>query len=272
MNRRWLCRFGIAVACVASAPLVRAELTNCAGLNAHPADYKVVLDDFSFTTLAAQNDTDLSALKDRLQFNLNGQIESLKAAARRLDVNLQVPLRLVFCAGRKPSISGNEFTAALAERLSDERVVVEMWGTLDLASGGGQMPLPRATIGYAIPPVQHYVNETEAPPLHLVAYPKTGGAQSVEELENLPELVAFALVGLGTKATRANRYDLAVWSFTRAQAGIVDAQLAGTNADLDALLAYIIRAACNTRASARVDQNYSGPLKLVPAQTCTGTP
>jgi hypothetical protein len=229
-----------------------------------------VLDDFAFASAAAQANAGLAALRDTLQFNFAGQLDVLRAAARQLDRNMQVPMRLVFCAGRQPSLDGSDFTAARAEQLSDERVVVEMWGKLDLSAVAGGTPAPTARIGYVIPPVQHYVDEADAPPVHVLAYPKTGAAGSIAELENLPELQAFALVGLGTKASRANRYDLAVWAFNRAEAGIADAKLAGVNPRLDALLTYVKRAACETRTSARKDPDYKGPLTLVPAQACSG--
>lgn len=265
---RWPQLAGILVLLLASATSAHAQLKNCANLNANPGDYKVVLDDFSFASAAAKENVELAALRDRLQFNFNGQLEALKASARQLDRTMQVPMRLVFCAGRQPSFDGSDFTAALAERLSEERVVVEMWGRLDLSAVAGGALAPSARIGYVIPPVQHYIDENDAPPMHVLAYPKTGTAGSIEELENLPELPAFALVGLGTKAAKANRYDLAVWAFTRAEAGIIDAKLAGANPRLDTLLTYVKRAACQTRASAGKDLNYKGPLTLVPAQPC----
>lgn len=268
MNTRILSRLASALLCFALAAPAYAQLKNCASLNSNPSDYKIVLDDFSFASGAAQQNADLAALRDRLQFNLNVQLDALKASARQLDRTLQVPMRPVVCAGRQPSLDGSEFTDALAERLSDGRVVVEMWGTLDLRAANGGVPMPRAMIGYAIPPVQHYFSESEAPAIHLLAYPKQGGGQTVEELENLPELPAFALVGLGTKALRANRYDLAVWAFTRAEAGIRDALLAGSNSNLDALRGYVQRAACTARQQAHADAAYAGALKLVPAQPC----
>jgi DNA-directed RNA polymerase subunit K/omega len=250
--------------------VAHAGLKNCDNLNANPGDYKVVLDDFAFASEAAQANAQLAALRETLQFNFTGQLDLLRAAARQLDRNMQVPMRLVFCAGRQPSLDGSDFTAARAEQLSDERVVVEMWGKLDLSSAAGGTPAPSARIGYVIPPVQHYVDEEDAPPVHVLAYPKTGSAGSIEELENLPELPAFALIGLGTKAAKANRYDLAVWAFNRAEAGIADAKLAGVNPRLEALLSYVKRAACETRSSARKDPSYKGPLTLLPAQPCGG--
>ncbi|HEX7114707.1 MAG TPA: hypothetical protein VF193_06215 [Steroidobacter sp.] len=262
--RAW--RFVIAcLSCLVLAP-AKADLTNCASLNANPGDYKVVLDDFAFSSSAAQQNADLAALRERLQFNFTGQLDFLEASARQLDRSLNVPMRLVFCRGRQPSLDGSEFTDLLAERLSDERVVVEMWGRLDLRTSEDGTPTPVARIGYVIPPVQHYADDHEAPPLHLLAYPKSAEARFLEELENLPELPAFALVGLGTKAAKANLYDLAVWAFTRAQAGILDAQVAGANPRLELLLAYVKRSACQTRQRAKRDAAYEGPLKLVPEE------
>jgi hypothetical protein len=261
---------GIFAALIAHA--AHGALVNCAALSANPGDYKVVLDDFAFASDPARNNADLAALKNRLQFSFNGQLDALRISAAKLDKNLQVPMRLIVCTGRQPSLTGEEFTDALAERLSDQRVVVEVWGTLDLAGSAGAAPAPRAMIGYAIPPVQQYVPANEVRPIQLLAYPKSGGARAIDELERLPELSAFALVGLGTKASRANRYDLAVWAFSRAETGIADSKLRGTNADLDSLLVYVKHAACLTRAGARTDPGYVGALRLVPAQNCTDKP
>lgn len=253
-----------------AAGAAHAELKNCDTLSDNPGDYKIVLDDFSFASPAAKANTQLAALGETLQFNFTGQLDALRASARQLDRALQVPMRLVVCVGRQPALDGSDFTAARAEQLSDERVVVEMWGKLDLTAAAGGALSPSARIGYVIPPVQHYVDEADAPPVHVMAYPKTGAVGSIAELENLPELPAFALIGLGTKAAKANRYDLAVWAFTRAEAGIADAKLAGANPRLEALLAYVKRTACETRTTARKDPNYKGPLTLVPAQACAG--
>lgn len=244
----------------------QAQLMNCANLNANPGDYKVVLDDFAFATPAAKENPQLAALRDTLQFNFNEQLDRLKESARQVDRISQVPMRLVFCAGRQPALDGSDFTDALAERLSDERVVVEMWGRLEL-SGAGATPAPSARIGYVMPPVQHYVKNS-APPMHVLAYPKPGTSSSVEQLESLRELSAFAFVGLGTKAARANRYDLAVWAFNRAEAGIVDAKAGGANPRLDLLLTYVQRSRCETGVAARNDVNYKGSLTLVPPERC----
>lgn len=250
----------------------RAALTNCALISTSPSDYKIVLDDLSFGSEAAKNDAFLSGLQARLRFALMSQLNEIRASAKVLQSSLQVPLTLVACDGRKPSAFGNEFTKALAENLSNERVVVEMWGTLDLRTSASGVSTPHALIGYTIPPVQHYVREDVPAHLYVLEYPKKGAARSPEELENVAELYPFALVGLGTKAAKARLYDLAVWAFTRAEGGIQDARLTGSNSGLDALMAYVKRSSCMTRASALTDPNYAGPLKLIPSQPCAVEP
>lgn len=79
-------------------------------------------------------------------------------------------------------------------------------------------------------------------------------------------------MGLGIKAARASRYDLAVWAFTRAETEIADAKLGGTTLDTAALLVYVKKSACQVRELALVDPNYFGALKLIPPQPCTGGP
>lgn len=254
---------------LAGVGAAHAELKNCE-LDANPGDYKVVLDDFAFASAAAQANSQLAGLRESLQFNFDTQLDLLRAAATQMDRKMKVPMRLVFCAGRQPALDGSDFTPARAERLSDERVVVEMWGKLDLNAAAGGTPAPVARIGYVMPPVQHYVDEEDAPPLHVLAYPKKGAAGSIAELENLSELQAFALVGLGTKAFRAKRYDLASWAFNQAERGITDAKFGGANPRLDALFAYVKRARCETQSSARKDPDYKGSLILVDDKDCSG--
>jgi hypothetical protein len=264
-------RIAAMIAAVMGMRVAHADLINCAALSENPGDYKVVLDDFAFVSVPASKKANVGALRDRLQFNLSGQLDALRIAAQKLNRNLQVPMRLVFCTGRRPSVSGSEFTDELAERLNDNFVVVEVWGSLDLTPASGTDQTPRAIIGYVIPPVQHYVPASELRPIQIFTYAKSHGDE-LQEQDNLPELSAIALVGLGTKAARASHYDLAVWAFTRAETGIADAKIGGTNADVDSLLRYVKLAACQTRAQAKVDAVYSGALKGLPAQSCTRAP
>jgi hypothetical protein len=259
---------GILVAALLVAAPASAELRNCPKLAGDTNAYKVVLDDFSFASTAAGNDPDLAALKNDLQFNFGAQLRTITSAAQKLNRDLAVPLVVVECPGRQPSLDGQEFTPELAETLSDNRVVVEMWGRFDLRNDTVGKTTRRATVGYVIPPVQHYAGSEDAPPIHVLDYPKSGTVVAAAELTNLPEMPAFALVGLGTKAARAKRYDLASWAFNRAEGSLLDAQRAAANPDLEALLDYVRREACKVRADARRDSTYTGPLKLAPDRTC----
>lgn len=259
---------GFLVAAMLAAASADAQLRNCPKLAGDTNAYKVVLDDFSYANTAAGNDADLAALKNDLQFNFGAQLRTITSAAQKLNRDLAVPLVVVECKGRQPSLDGQEFTPELAESLSDSRVVVEMWGRFDLRSDTGGATTRRATVGYVIPPVQHYARSDDAPPIHVVDYPKSGVASAAAELTNLPEMPAFALVGLGTKAARAKRYDLAAWALNRAEGGLLDAQGAVASPDIDALLGYVRREACRVRADARRDGAYAGPLKLGPDRAC----
>jgi hypothetical protein len=106
-----------------------------------------------------------------------------------------------------------------------------------------------------------------------VNYPKPGATGAIEELESLPEITAFALVGLGADAAHANRYDLAAWAFNEASTAIGNVKKAGTNADVEALLAYVTLRACETRNRARKDSNYHGAIKINRAlENCGAAP
>lgn len=247
-----------------------AQLADCQALGAGSEAYKVVVDELSFATGAAAGPVSVLNLKERLEFNLSTQLEEFRGDVTALGVRPAIDLGLITCPGRRPSLHGTEFTAQRVETLSDQRVVVELWGTLlnggDAASGG-----PRAMIGYVIPPVLHYLPAPNAPGRFLIQYPKADGGPA-DVLRNLPEASAFALVGLAVKARRARKYDLAVWAFGRSEGRIKDAQQSGGAVELGSLLAYVRTAACETRQSARLDAQYTGPIKLTLPETCGGSP
>ena len=118
-----------------------------------------------------------------------------------------------------------------------------------------------------IPPVVHYLPNGAALGRFSVQYPKNGGDPAAA-LQKLPEASAFAMVGLGLKAFKANKYDLATWAFGRSEASIRQAQEFGGTAELGSLLKYVQHAACEVREKARGDANYGGPLLLTPREQC----
>jgi hypothetical protein len=249
------------------APAVHADLQNCANISANPTDFKVVLDDLALATAATPN-ADISDLNVRLRFNFMGEIDALKRSAVAINRDLKVPLRLVFCQGRQPSLTGDEFSDELARRLAGDKVVLEMWGQVGVSAVANGAPSALATIGYTLPPVQTFVDRAAAPPLLFMRYPKTGANIAIQDLESLPELKIVVLVGLGTQAVRGNRYDLAVWAFERADALFRAAKLASVNTELDQLSAYARLKACETRNAARQDPGYMGSLKVSALENC----
>jgi len=250
--------------------LGHAQLADCPVLGSGSQAYKVVMDELSLAAGANANSEAVRNLKELLTFNLSTQIEEFRRDVETLRVSPAVELGLIDCPGRRPSLNGTEFTPQRVETLSDQRVVVELWGTL-LAGGDDDAGAPRAVVGYVIPPVLHYRSAPAIPGQFLVQYPKAGG-NAGDVLQKLPEASAFALVGLATKARKARKYDIAAWAFTRSEDRIRDAQQSGGTAELDRLLAYVRQAACETRQSARTDGLYTGALKLTPRENCGVSP
>jgi hypothetical protein len=248
----------------------QAQLADCAELGAGSRNYKVVLDDLSFTTSAEAAGSGSANLKNLLTFNLSTQLAEFEKDVQELATEPPVELRVVNCLGRKPSLNGAEFTPQRIVNLSDQRVVVELWGTL-LDQGAGAAAGPRAMIGYVIPPVFVPGAGATAPARFLIQYPKAGGG-SPDVLHKLPEASAFALVGLAVHAKKARKYDLAVWALGRSEGSIREAQRSGETDELKRLSAYVKATACQTRKSARADAQYKGPLKFAGSDDCGVSP
>ena len=246
-----------------------AQLAECAALGGGSGGYKVVIDEISWADVPDASKPSLENLKQRIAFTLNTQLQEFQSDVASQKLNPAVGLGLVNCVNRRPSMSGAEFTSARVETLNDQRVVVELWGSLLVPAENPARP--HAIIGYVIPPVVHYLSDAAIPGQFLIKYPKDGQS-AADAVEKLPEASAFALVGLAVKARKALKYDLAVWAFNLSEGRIHDAQKSGNTAALGKLLAYVRLAKCQTRESARADAQYRGPLTLTPKETCVEAP
>jgi hypothetical protein len=249
--------------------LAAADLKECAELGAGSGHYKVVIDELALPADSSAAASALADLKQRIAFTLSTQLQEFQSEVASQKVNPTIDMGVVTCANRKPSLTGAEFTAARVETLSDQRVVVELWGNL-LAPGENQTA-PRAMLGYVIPPVKHYLSGPAVPGLFLIEYPKEGATQ-FDAVNKLPEASAFALLGLAVKARKALKYDLAVWAFNRSSGSMKIAQESGGTGNLKPLLDYIEVAICQTREAARADPQYRGALTLTARKVCGGTP
>jgi hypothetical protein len=239
-------------------------LKNCPDVDSADGDYKVALDDFAYGSTQAQGNSDLAGLRARVEFGFEGEFANLKKRAKALERALNVTLRIANCSGRTPSLSGSEFDEAAAETLSDKSVVVEMWGQLDLE---GAPPVPTARINYLMPPVRHYAPNADTPSLVRIEYPKDRAAPVGEQIDNLKELTAFALVGVATKAAQAEKYDLAISAYREAHQVIQDVRVGATNDSVARLRKYVDHEACQTRLRA-IAAHYPGALVLTETLTC----
>src|SRR4051812_30999393 len=154
--------------------LGHAQLSDCDMLGSGSQAYKVVVDELSLATGVTAGSEAIRNLKELLTFNLTTQLEEFRRDVETLKVNPAVELGLIDCPGRRPSLNGTEFTPQRVETLSDQRVVVELWGTL-LAGSDATAAGPHAMIGYVIPPLLHYRAATAIPGQFLIQYPKAGG-------------------------------------------------------------------------------------------------
>jgi hypothetical protein len=252
----------------AAAPTAHAQLADCPAISGSSQAYKVVLDELHFATPAASNSATLKGLRELLAFNLALQLAEFQSDLASRPTQHAVALSLINCAGRRPSVDGSEFSAQRAETLSDQRVVLELWGTLLEDPGAGAVNRPHAVMGYVIPPLLHTPPAAAPAGKQLVVYPGANVTDVTGALHKLPEASALALLGLALKAQKSLKYDLAVWAFGRSETQIRDAQVASGLPNADVLIAFVRRSACQTRQEARNSDTYEGPLKLLPAEAC----
>lgn len=260
----------LAILLSVASSMANAQLIDCPALGTQPQSYKVVLDELQFDSAQAGTSSSLQGLRELLAFNLSTQLAELQAEVTMQGMQ-NVPLGLITCAGRKPSVNGSEFTDQRAETLSDQRVVLELWGTLMNGDTGG-VASPHAIIGYMVPPLKHFHPNGSLASIHLVRYPKNAATDPGQQLQKLSEASSLALLGLALKAQRARNYDLAVWALTRSEGQIHDAEVAEGLPFAASMREYLQRSACETRETARADASYQGALRLLPAENCGAAP
>ena len=218
------------------------QAASCDDLSANPADYKVLLDEFSVTPADAKGKQDLIGLYDELQFSVSGHLAVLGASAKKVNHDEVLPISYVFCQGQSGTFDESDLTDDRAERLTDELVVVEIRGTIALRTTGAGTTETTANVGYWMPPLRHYHRKNLAARMHVVPYPRLNRPPSIAELVRLPEFPAFALIGLGTRAWKGKKYDLALWAFKRARDDLNNAKLDGPR--VEALKKYVDHAVC----------------------------
>jgi hypothetical protein len=250
-----------------AAPAARAQLVDCAAIR-YASSYKIVIDDLFFAKPALDADADLKLVMDRLRFTVNNQLTAL-ALQMRDATHQSTPLSLVSCPGRHP-LDASEFDRDRAQDLTDSKVVLEVWGTLDGSVRDGKVDAREARVGYAVMPLRFYeFGAVDLPGVYVLRYPRSGGAPAggfTGLLEQLPELDAYAALGVGLKAAKAKDFDLAVQFLKRAEAllGSVPKGASTLDAALQQALAkYVQKKTCETIEAALAYPAYQGGLRLV---------
>jgi hypothetical protein len=239
-----------------------AQLVDCPGIRNNPSTFKVIFDDPAYARQGLDADGELQTIKARLQFAVDGQLQALGMEMRQA-AQPAAQLLSVSCPGRHPR-GESDFDLDRSQDLTASKVVLEVWATLDGRSQGNNLQDREARIGYALPPLRFY--ERGAPGLpgfYQLRYPRPGADLS-GILTGLPEISAYATLGLGLKAAKAQDYDLAVQYLKKAEALLA---AAGPNPDPDAanrraLVDYAKRKSCETVRAALADPGYAGGLKI----------
>jgi len=258
-----------AACCLALAftPPARAQIVDCPEIRGNSSLFKVVLDETAYARTGLDSDGDLQNIKAQLLFTVDGQLQELGMEMRQAT---QPPVQLlsVFCPGRHPR-GASDFDHDRSQSLTANKVVLEVWATLDATRQGDKVGDRQARIGYAIPPLRFYESgAVDLPGLYLLRYPRSG-ADLVGILGGLPELSAYATLGLGLRAARAQDYDVAVQYLKKAEALL--SRIAGAGTDLNAvnhraLVEYAKKRTCETVKAALADPGYRGGLTLAYAR------
>ena len=252
---------GLAVALSLAAP-AGAQLVDCPGIRNNPSTFKVIFDDPAYARQGLDADGELQTIKAHLQFAVDGQLQALGLEMRQA-AQPAAQLLAVSCPGRRPR-GESDFDLDRSQDLTASKVVLEVWATLDARAQGNAIKDREARIGYALPPLRYYdPGAAGLPGFYQLRYPRPGADLS-GILAGLPEISAYATLGLGLKAAKAQDYDVAVQYLKKAEALLA---AAGPQPDPDAasrraLVDYAKRKSCETVRAALADPGYSGGLKI----------
>ncbi|MGC4000459.1 MAG: hypothetical protein QM767_24645 [Anaeromyxobacter sp.] len=236
----------------------RADLVDC-----HPArGFTVFLSEPPAWEGVFSARPGLERFMQRLQFELDTGAEAqwVNPAAE--------PVSFVICAHRAPATDGSEFAPPLVARLYNDRVLLEMWGTL-LRSDPGAPPGVEAVINYLLVPVRFAADRGQAEmpgALQRLSYRAEGTQDFVKLITRPRDVDAFVALSLGYKLLREQQeLEGAYRNLCRAAAllGRIRQRpmTAGTKAALERLRGFALASAAHTIDAAGAGER-SGLLSL----------
>ena len=223
-----------------------AEITPCRKV-AQVEGLKVMLDEIYF--LASPGTQPSGVSMQALVWKVSRQIRALKtelgASAERFE--------LVPCAGRKPS-SESDFTRDQVSQLNAQRVVLEVWGVLESATGASPESSPQALVGFAIIPLRFYehfeMNTADMPGVYMSEYP-FDITKPETLLEQSSDFKTYFTIGIGLKFFKERIYNSALKSFCQAQHSLQPGGNKPTEPEKIALLGYVRKMAKTVVEDAR---------------------
>jgi hypothetical protein len=244
-----------AVACVVllSASQARATIVDCPPASG-PDSYSVFLSEPTFAPEAFSTKEQMLGYVQRLYYQLNQKLDNRWIKSPNTEV------QLVLCSNRAPTADGQEFVPSLVNSLYTRRVLLEIWGRLDVEPGTGGSATRTAQMNYLLFPFKQAHNENEPAPeaLQRLLYREEKG-KSVGDFAKLidpKDIDAFVAAALGFKLLREQTYDLAHLSLCRANAllkGIEKRQPGErTRRDVADLRSFVLKAAASASSKSAV--------------------
>ena len=267
-SRRFALLVALPLALTASG--ARADIVEC---RPAPGGFTVFLSEPAYTSAAFASKEEMRAFMARLHFQLDQQRDGRWINLPSNDV------RFVLCRNRAPEVDGQDFDAKLVESLFTHRVLLEIWGQLEVERPAGGPPAPSAQINYLLVPLRYASGSDGSAPtgLQRLLYPDQGekGAGDFVQLIAKPiDIDAFVATSLGLRLLREGSWELGHRNLCRANALLqqIEKRPLGKHQkkDLADLRAFVVKSASVAVTESRKKPAIAGTLALQdPALPCS---
>ena len=198
--------FTLAVGCAfLQVRSARADIVECPPAQ---SGFTVFLSEPAFSVSAFPTKEAMRAFMARLHFHLDQQRDGRWVNSPSTDV------RFVLCRNRVPEADGQDFDERLVESLFTHRVLLEIWGQLEMDPQEGGPAQPAAQINYLLVPLRYdgTSEDTNALGLQRLRYPDQGEKASADFVQLIArplDIDAFVSAALGVRLLREKSWDLA---------------------------------------------------------------
>jgi hypothetical protein len=250
---------------------VRADIVEC------PPDrsgFSVFLSEPAYSKEAFPTPRDMRDFMEDLHFHLAQDRDRHWINSPSTDV------KFVLCRGRAPVADGQDFDARLVESMFTHRVLLEIWGKLDVKRETGGRAVPTAQINYLLVPLRYAGNSDGASTagLQRLRYPDEGAAATADFLQVIAkplDIDAFVAAALGVRLLREKSWELAHRNLCRSNVLLqqIEKRPLGKSQrkDIVDLRTFVLKSASDAISGARGTPEGAGALRLQdPANPCSG--